>query len=218
MNARSQIMELEVEGRQIEDVVQTLFHTILLHRTTGKYKYNKDTKFTIGSVAVQDMDCDFVDFTYVKLRSPELDGYLRKETALFRDMLRSSDGRNSGQISLEFYRKNKSRWLFPAESSPWEVWTIKLDVVNRATENERADFKGKLSEQLTEKVFSIIDIINRHEYLPRVPTREEEDTVFDTSYRDIQPYLFKIYHQATGPSPTSVGTTMRKFLRGSLAL
>ncbi|KAK3727707.1 hypothetical protein RRG08_032664 [Elysia crispata] len=218
MNARSQVMELVVEGKQIEEVVQALFHTILLHRTTGKYKYSKETKFTIGSVAVQDMECDFVDFTYVKLRSPELEAYLRKEVTLFRDMLRTSDGQNSGQITLEFYRKNKGRWLFPAESSPWEVWTIKLDVVNLLSENDRVEFKTRLSEQLTEKVFSIIDIINRHEYLPRVPTRDEEETVFDTSYMDIQPYLFKIYHQATGPSPTSVGTTMRKFLRGSLAL
>ncbi|GFR69775.1 autophagy-related protein 101-like [Elysia marginata] len=154
----------------------------------------------------------------VKLKSPELETYLRREVALFRDMLRSSEGQNSGQITLEFYRKNKGRWLFPGENSPWEVWTIKLDVVNLQSENDRADFKSKLSEQLTEKVFSIIDIINRHEYLPRVPTRDEEVTVFDTSFMDFQPYLFKIYHQATGPSPTSVGTTMRKFLRGSLAL
>ncbi|GFR73403.1 autophagy-related protein 101-like, partial [Elysia marginata] len=135
MNARSQVIELVVEGKQIEDVVQALFHTILLHRSTGKYKYSHETKFTIGSVAVQDMECDFVDFIYVKLKSPELETYLRREVALFRDMLRSSEGQNSGQITLEFYRKNKGRWLFPGENSPWEVWTIKLDVVNLQSEN-----------------------------------------------------------------------------------
>ncbi|XP_005106306.1 autophagy-related protein 101 [Aplysia californica] len=218
MNARSQVMELTVEGRQIEEVIHSLFHTILLHRTTGKYIYNKEKNFTIGHVKVQDVDCDFLDFSYVKLVSPELDTYLKKEVAQFRDMLRSSEGQHSGQISLEFYRKHKTRWLFQADNSPWEVWTIKLDVTNLSNENERLEFKAKLTEQMSEKVFSIIDIINRHEFVPRVPVREEEDTVFDTSFSDIQPYLFRIYHQTTGPSPNSVGLTMRKFLRGSFQL
>ena len=54
------------------------------------------------------------------------------------------------------------------------------------------EFKAKLSEQLSEKVFGIIDIINRHEFVPRVPVKEEEDTVFDTSFSEIQPYLFRV--------------------------
>jgi len=215
MNARSQVMELSVQGRQIEEVVQSLFHTILLHRTTGKYIYNKEKNFTIGAIKVLDVDCDFVDFSYVKLNSSELDTMLKKEVTQFRDMLRNCEGESSGQITLEFYRKHKTRWLFQAESSPWEVWTIKLHVANHSNESE---FKAKLSEQLSEKVFGIIDIINRHEFVPRVPVKEEEDTVFDTSFSEIQPYLFRIYHQATGPSPSSMGTTMRKFFRGSLQL
>ena len=45
---------------------------------------------------------------------------------------------------------------------------------------------------MAEKIFGILDVINRHEFVPRVPVREEEDTVFDTSFSDIQPYLFKV--------------------------
>lgn len=218
MNARSQIIELTVEGRQIEEVVHALFHTILVHRTTGKYIYNKEKNFTIGHVKVQDVDCDFLDFSYVKLVSSELDSYLKKEVNQFRDMLRSSEGQHTGQITLEFYRKHKTRWPFQADSSPWEVWSVKLAVINLNNENERMEFKTKLTEQMSEKVFNIIDIVNRHEFVPRVPVREEEDTVFDTSYTDIQPYLFRIYHQTTGPVPASMGNTMRKFLRGSFQL
>jgi len=214
MNARSQIIELAVEGRQIEEVVQSIFHTILLHRTTGKYIYNKEKNFTIGHVKVQDTDCDFLDFSYVKLASPEMDTYLKREIAQFKDMLRSCDGQHSGQISLEFYRKHKARWLFQADSSPWEVWNVKLDVISLNNEHESSEFKTKLSEQMSEKIFGILDVINRHEFVPRVPVREEEDTVFDTSYSDIQPYLFKIHHQTTGPSPSSVKATMGKFFRG----
>ncbi|CAL1546692.1 unnamed protein product [Lymnaea stagnalis] len=218
MNARSQAIQLTVEGRQIEEVVLGLFHTILLNRTTGKHNYTKDRNFTIGSLSVQDTDCDFLDFTYVKIISQELDSYLKKEVTQFRDMLRHSDGQQSGQIVLEFYRKQRNRWLFQGDVFPWEVWSIKLDIINLLTENERAEFKTKLSEQVMEKVFSILDVINRHAYVPSTPPKEDEELVYDTSFTDIQPYLFRISHQTTGPSPTSVGTTMRKFLRGSLAL
>ena len=192
MNARTEIIELAVEGRQIEEVVHSLFHTILLHRTTGKYIYNKEMNFTINHVKVKDVDCDFIDFSYVKLISPELDAIVRKEISQFKDTLRSSEGQHSGQISMEFYRRHKARWLFQQDVSPWEVWTIKLDIVNLNNEHERQEFKSRLTEEMCEKVFSIVDIINRHEFIPKVPVREEEDTVFDTSFTDIQPYLFKV--------------------------
>ncbi|KAK0068523.1 autophagy-related protein 101-like [Biomphalaria glabrata] len=218
MNARSQVIQLTVEGRQIEEVVLGLFHTILLNRTTGKHNYTKDRNFTIGSLAVQDIDCDFLDFTYVKIVSKELDAYLKKEVSQFRDMLRHSEGQQSGQIMLEFYRKQRNRWLFQGDVFPWEVWSLKLDIINLSTENERSEFKEKLSHQVMDKVFYILDVINRHEYVPSTPPKEDEELVYDTSFTDIQPYLFRISQQTTGPSPTSVGTTMRKFLRGSLAL
>jgi autophagy-related protein 101 len=36
MNARSQTFEFAVEGRQIDEVISCMFHTILLHRCVGK--------------------------------------------------------------------------------------------------------------------------------------------------------------------------------------
>ncbi|KAI8780688.1 autophagy-related protein 101 [Biomphalaria glabrata] len=192
MNARSQVIQLTVEGRQIEEVVLGLFHTILLNRTTGKHNYTKDRNFTIGSLAVQDIDCDFLDFTYVKIVSKELDAYLKKEVSQFRDMLRHSEGQQSGQIMLEFYRKQRNRWLFQGDVFPWEVWSLKLDIINLSTENERSEFKEKLSHQVMDKVFYILDVINRHEYVPSTPPKEDEELVYDTSFTDIQPYLFRV--------------------------
>ncbi|XP_059143687.1 autophagy-related protein 101-like isoform X3 [Physella acuta] len=200
MNARSQVIQLTVEGRQIEEVVLGLFHTILLNRTTGKHNYTKDRNFTIGSLSVQDVDCDFLDFTYVKIVSRELEEYLKKEVSHFRDLLRHTEAQQSGQIMLEFYRKQKNRWLFQADVFPWEVWSIKLDIIHIATENERTDFKTRLSEQVMEKVFYILDVINRHEYVPSTPPKEDEELVYDTTFTDIQPYLFRISHQTMGPS------------------
>ncbi len=41
MNARSQTFEFAVEGRQIDEVISCMFHTILFHRCVGKVCLNK---------------------------------------------------------------------------------------------------------------------------------------------------------------------------------
>jgi len=147
-----------------------------------------------------------------------MDAIIKREVSLFRETLGKSDDETSGEISLEFYRKQPGRWLFQAEISPWEIWTIKLNVKKLNTESERAEFRASLADNMTDYLFDILEVINKHEFVPRVPNKSEEDTVFDTSFPDIQPYLFRIYHQATGPLPSSMGTTMKKFLRGSFQL
>ncbi|WAQ98638.1 ATGA1-like protein [Mya arenaria] len=121
-------------------------------------------------------------------------------------------------ISLEFYQRKRGRWLFQAECIPWEVWTVKLDVITLNTEHERQIFRERVGEAVAEKVLYIAEIMNRHEYLPKMPNNSEVDLVFDTSYTDVQPYLHRITHQINGPSSSSVSTTMRKFLKDTLAL
>ncbi|XP_072846982.2 autophagy-related protein 101 isoform X2 [Pogona vitticeps] len=137
MNCRSEVLEISVEGRQIEEAMLAVLHTILLHRSTGKFHYKKEGTYSIGTVGTQDVDCDFIDFTYVRVSSEELDRALRKAVGEFKDALRSSGNDGMGQISLEFYQKKKSRWPFSDECIPWEVWTVKVNVVNLANEQER---------------------------------------------------------------------------------
>ena len=218
MNARSQVLEFSVEGRQIEEVVASIFHTLLFHRTLGKFHYKQEGSYSIGTVGVVDVDCDFVDFTYVRLSSEELDQSLKHDIGAFRDALRSGGGTNSGQISLEFHQKKRGRWPFPAECIPWEVWTVKLDVLTLANEHERQICREKVGEQLTEKIMDIADAMNKHEYVPKMPNQSELDLVFNTSFQDVQPYLYKITYHTTGPSTSSVSNTMRKFLKDTLAL
>ncbi|XP_050411076.1 autophagy-related protein 101 [Patella vulgata] len=218
MNARSQVFELSVEGRQIEEVVQSLFHTLLLHRTLGKFHYKHEGSYSIGTVGIVDEDCDFIDLTYVRVGSDNLDLAIRREIASFRDSLRFNDGPRSGQISLEFYQKKRARWPFQAECIPWEVWTVKLDVINLANEHERQVCREKIGELLSEKVLFVAEIMNRHEYVPKTPNQSELDLIFDTSFLDVQPYLYRISHSTTEPSSTSVGISMRKFLKDTLAL
>ena len=73
------------------------------------------------------------------MASDELDNKLKQSIAGFRDLLRSPESSGCGQISLEFYQKKRARWPFPAECIPWEVWTVKLDVMNLANEHGNID-------------------------------------------------------------------------------
>lgn len=217
MNARAHVFELSVESRQVEEVVTGLFHSLILHRTLGKFHYKQEQNYSVGTLGFVDEDCDFIDFTYVRVASDLLDNNVKKEVSIFRDQLQESNS-ESGQISLEFYQRKKARWLFQGECIPWEVWTVKLDVITLNNEHERQICRGKLGEIMTEKVLYIADIMNRHEFVPKIPSQSEVDLVFDTSYIDVQPYLHRISHQLNGPSSSSVSTTMRKFIKDTLAL
>lgn len=137
---------------------------------------------------------------------------------LLQDALSNSGSDGMGQISLEFYQKKKSRWPFSDECIPWEVWSIKVNVVNLANEQERQICREKVGEKLGEKVINVVEVINRHEYLPKMPTQSEVDNVFDTTLKDVQPYLYKITYQITDSLGTSVSTTMRRLIKDTLAL
>ena len=134
------------------------------------------------------------------------------------DALRNSGGDGLGQMSLEFYQKKKSRWPFSDECIPWEVWTVKVHVVALATQQERQICREKVGEKLCEKIINIVEVMNRHEYLPKMPTQSEVDNVFDTGLRDVQPYLYKISFQITDALGSSVTTTMRRLIKDTLAL
>jgi autophagy-related protein 101 len=235
MNARSQIFELTVEGRQIDEVVSAIFHSLLLHRTLGKLTYKQQDNYSLGTVGTVDVDCDFVDFTYVRVESEELNAAVHKEVTAFRDALRTMDdgcggvhgvnggggghgGNSSGQISLEFFQRKKGTWPFSSDSIPWEVWILKLNVVTFANEHERLIGQKQLHDVLTDKIMYIAEAMSRHEYVPKMPNSEDLETVFFTGYSDVQPYLHKITFSTMEPSQTSMTTTVRKLLKDTLAL
>ena len=45
---------------------------------------------------------------------------------------------------------------------------------------------------LSEKIMYVADVMNRHEYTPKMPNQSELDLVFDVSFSDVQPYLHKV--------------------------
>lgn len=218
MNARTQLFELSMEGRQVDEAVASIFHSVLFHRSLGKFKYKQEGSYSVGTVGYQDVDCDFIDFTYVCCSSVHLDQTLKREISGFSEALRSTDSPGSGQISLEFFQRKKSRWPFQSECIPWEVWTVRLELIKLATEHERQICREKVGDLLTDKILYITEVMNRHDYIPKVPSQAELDLIFDTSYPDIQPYLFKLSFTTSSPSTTTMGNTMKKLIRETLSI
>ena len=105
MNARSQSFELTMEGRQVDEALASLFHTILFHRTLGKFDYTAPGNYSIGTIGFTDVDCDFIDLTYVCCTSKALDQTLRREISTFSEKLRGASSCGMGEISLQFFQK-----------------------------------------------------------------------------------------------------------------
>lgn len=218
MNARSQIFEFSLEDRQINETLASIFHTVLFHRSLGKFLFSNDSSYSVGTIGTQDIDCDFIDFTYVCCSSPNLDRAIRKEICSFSEQLRSPESSGAGQISLEFFQKKKNRWPFQTEFIPWEVWTIRLDVLKLNTEDERQMYRERVGDMLAEKILYITEVINRHDYVPKMPAQAELDLIFDTTYPDIQPYLFRFSTTSASASTSSVKSTMHRLIKETLSL
>jgi autophagy-related protein 101 len=217
MNARSQLFEFSCESRQVSEIVSTIFHTVLIHRTAGKHtpKADNPNAFTIGSVGFNDYDCDFLDYTYVQLNSTELSERINRDIDHFTEGLKSAE---CNKISLEFFTKKKRNWPFQVENIPWEIWTIKIELMQLSNENERQVLREKLSDLLGEKCRQIIEIMDKPDYTPKLQNQNQIDTIYETEFKDIQPYLFKIDFQLDGTiSQASVSTTMRRMIKDALS-
>lgn len=200
----------------VSEAVVSLFHTVLFHRSLGKFNFSDEATYTVGTLGYEDVDCTYIDLTYVCCVSDSLDRRIKQEVNMFSDQLRQS---GTGQISLEFFQRKRTRWVFmPADCTPWEVWTVRLDLQNLSTEDERQLNRERLNDVLSEKVMYITEVMNRHEYLPKMPNRSDMDLVFDTSHRDVQPYLWQIKYNTTRAPPASVSNTMKKLLKDTLSL
>ena len=81
-----------------------------------------------------DIDCDFVDYTFVQLSSSDLLVKIKRDIDAFKESLKQNE---SNKISLEFFTKKKRNWPlnFQSENIPWEIWTIKIELMQLSNEN-----------------------------------------------------------------------------------
>lgn len=92
----------------------------------------------------------------------------------------------AGAVSLEFFQRRKGGFAFYKTPLIWEVWTLKVDCSSNSS-------KDHLEESLLEKLMAIVQAINSSRcYLPQTPVEQQLDTVFDTSFQDVQPYLHRV--------------------------
>lgn len=202
---------------QVVDAAKAVFHTILLHRSTGKYTYNPQSPgtFSVGSVGVEDTDCTSMELTYVRLSGDDMDHWIAGEVHGFASSLcQQGAGSRMGKISLEFYERKKPRWLLPAETSNWETWQLTLHVVEPSTDAELIKHQKRLTEELADIVLHIGRITSRPDYVPRNPTSDNHSNVFETRFLSLQPYLHRIYYEL--PAETMAGT-VRKLIRNTFA-
>jgi len=83
-------------------------------------------------------------------------------------------------------------------------------------EQERLRLQEKVGEMLSDKVMYIAEVMNKHDYVPKMPSQADLELIFDTSYPDVQPYLFKISHATSMPTSPSMGTAVRRLIRDTL--
>ena len=216
MNANSYNLEIEVERSQVEEAILSVFHTILFHRSTGKFDYKDDKTFAVGAIGMEDVDCDFIDFTYVRAASKKLDTTLKMHIERFRDQLQenSKNGVAVGTITLEFYQKRQGKWPFAEDCVPWEIWNLEITERVLNSEHEKNLIKEKTSLKLVDKLMSIVEAVGKHEFVPKQPEMTKLALVYDTTFPDVQPYLFKMYHNFGSTfsqgTKNSVGVTVRR--------
>ena len=58
--------------------------------------------------------------------------------------------------------------------------------------SERQICREKVGELVAEKIMYVAENMNKHEYIPKMPSQSDLDLVFDTGFNDVQPYLFKV--------------------------
>jgi len=247
MNARNQQLQLTVECRQIRDVTLCAFHTILLHRSVGKFKYTSDVNYTLGSVGLEEIDCDQIDLTYVRVNSPELHTDLDIKVGDFAGAIQGvvndgyflsgsspqcSPGREErlygierweslfpAIIKLEFYQRRKRQWPIPEDHVPWEIWELQLDIVRTLNNEDFYRMREFVGGKLSEMVLGVCELINKPQYLPKMPTRAELPYVFDDQFPGCNPYLYRVEsdYGAKLADPASKSSFVRKLFRDTLA-
>ena len=109
-------MDIGVDTGEVEDVCLCLLHTILFHRTQGKFSFlQPEGTFSIGTVGYRDTECQNIDHVFVQNDSAELDRHVRKEVAYLLQEMHRTKGLRSLVVSMEFFEKKRAIWLFATE-------------------------------------------------------------------------------------------------------
>ena len=82
-------------------------------------------------------------------------------------------------------------------------------------------WREKLGEVLCEKTLYICEVMNKDEFVPKMPNQSDLDLVFDTNFHDVQPHLLKVSHSTANVDTsgvTGINTVrVRRLMKETLA-
>ncbi|KAG8093299.1 hypothetical protein GUJ93_ZPchr0012g19063 [Zizania palustris] len=173
-----QLKELELEPREIRDVMRCILHTIFFHRT-------------LTLVRPKDVDCDLFEITYVQCGLADLEKEVDEKINQFIAWVEKHPNRRS-QVCLSFFdEKNKNPGWFTnkTERIYWEQWFINLHVISpkglgksrsskgttdlggQALEEARSK-RAALGSLIQEVLFQIINFANeKKDHIPPISDR-----------------------------------------------
>ena len=67
-----------------------------------------------------------------------------------------------------------------------------MEIVSLANESERLGWREKLGEVLCEKTMYVTEVMNKHEFVPKMPNSSDLELVFDTSFHDVHSHLWVV--------------------------
>lgn len=235
MNIRNHLIEIQCNYRDVGDVAQAIVHSIIFFRTHGKFNYKHEGSYSIGTLGFERVYCDHLDFNYIRCSSQSLANKINNKIQEFVDKI--NEYSHSGTLALEFYTKKPSRWPFNESKFVWELWNIRTVIspgsvpalsagehlanYQQQHHNRLLDINSsnRTEDLLSHKILDIVRIVNSDKCsLPQMPTQPNLDTVFDTSFSDLQPYLFNLSHKISETAPGShsvIGGTTTKYSDGA---
>ncbi|KAG9509394.1 Autophagy-related protein, partial [Fragariocoptes setiger] len=129
MNASNHIIEIACEPHHVSEAVQAILHSIVFFRCHGKFNYKHEGSYSIGTLGFEEVNCSYLELTYVRCSSPSLVNSVDAKVKEFVDRLLpnyyshvksnfSASGQNAERVVAPSYTSlNTTPGLAPSASS-----------------------------------------------------------------------------------------------------
>lgn len=213
MNFNDHSIEISCSQKNICDIANVLVQSIAFYRTYGKFTFNRESNYSIGSLGVERVECKQINFTYVRCSDECLANKIESRIQEFVSKL--SDQSTYATLRLEFYTRIPNRWPFNETKVVWESWNLRFSLAQPSSGpsspasasasspssklggtpngSPARNSMNDIETVLANKLMDVMILVNQDRgVLPPMPSQSSLDTVFDTNLNDIQSYLFSI--------------------------
>lgn len=105
-------------GKKVNDITSALFHSIIFNRCYGKFRYDSEQAYSIGTLGYEEISCDFIDFTYICVSSNELVRSVNRDIKTFTEALRTASFRSQASTSPSSPPSFSSTFIDPYSPIP----------------------------------------------------------------------------------------------------